>query len=605
VGIVVSGMVSVGWLALALAGGLQDPAAQRLPVPDPARIKEAEKLVREVLKDDYAKKGLEERRTLARKLLQQAKDSKDDMTVAYVLLRDAQAVAAEVCDVATGLAASRETAKGFAVDPLSLDATFLAEAAKTAKAPASYKELAEANLKVSASAMEKEDFDLAERTAKEASATARKAKEIALVGQADAAVKGVGSSKLQAEAVKGARETLAKNPADPTANFEVGAYACFVRERWDEGLPGLAKGSDPALAGLARADLNGPSEGAGQIAVADGWWEHAEQAKAEWKGPLRRRAAHWYAQALPQASGLSKLRIEKRLTEAGGAPKSAAKGPGAGASGAVDFLKTVDVARDSIDRPWTREGAALVSPPGAPTARLQLSPPPTEEYELRLVVQKRGVAKTGGLNVGLASGRAQFTIAIDITDGSTMGIGTLDGKPGDGNESTVRNNKIFVDDKPKALVIQVRKGGLQMSCDGRPVFTWKGDINRGGVHPVNQVPNRQALFFASKSAELVFTQIVLVPLAPENPAKVGPVEPPFDPIGTWVKQGTGTEFFFKDGGVLDVPGAQGPRYRVGKWHATADSVTMDFPGGERIVLRVLDMASMQGGPDRWLLKRKP
>ncbi len=180
--------------------------------------------------------------------------------------------------------------------------------------------------------------------------------------------------------------------------------------------------------------------------------------------------------------------------------------------GAVDLSMLVDVARDSVDKAWTREGTSLVSPAGVERARLQVPHIPPEEYELTLIVQKRGTAATGGVHVGLVAGGAQFTVAIDVVDGQTVGIGTLDGKTADANESTVRNSKVFTDDKPKVLVFQVRKDGIAMTCDARPVLSWKGAYHRCGVHPVNVVPNPQALFLVSRNAELAFSRMTLVPL---------------------------------------------------------------------------------------------
>jgi len=57
----------------------------RSPVPDPAQQKEAEKVVREVFKDEYAKKTPADRATLAAKRRAEAGSSKGDLATAFVL----------------------------------------------------------------------------------------------------------------------------------------------------------------------------------------------------------------------------------------------------------------------------------------------------------------------------------------------------------------------------------------------------------------------------------------------------------------------------------------------------------------------------------------
>src|SRR5262249_28948818 len=62
-----------------------------------------------------------------------------------------------------------------------------------------------------------------------------------------------------------------------------------------------------------------------QVAIGDAWWDLADKEKDPTRLSLQRRAAHWYEQAIPDLTGLNKVRIEKRIDEvaarAPGAPK--------------------------------------------------------------------------------------------------------------------------------------------------------------------------------------------------------------------------------------------------------------------------------------------
>ncbi len=312
--------MDIGVTLLLLVGFPQDSAAARLPIPDAGQLKEAEKLVREVLKEEYAKKGPENRRILLKRLLLQAVDTKDDASAAYFMLREAQAVAAEVGDVRAGLTAVDALAKGYDVDAVGVRTAFLGEAAKAAKAPAVHKDLAEAHLTLVAHAMEKEDFTLAERSAKEAAAFARKAKELALVGQADAGLKAIATAKARAEAAKVARQTLLKDPADPAANLIVGRFECFIAGRWDVGLPHLAQAEDATLKDVAKKDLALPQDAQEQLDLADAWWSIGEKEAGEAKTKVQRRAAAWYAKARGRLNGLAKTKADKRAAILGELP---------------------------------------------------------------------------------------------------------------------------------------------------------------------------------------------------------------------------------------------------------------------------------------------
>src|SRR5262245_60920295 len=97
-----------------LLAALQD---SRLPPPDAAAQKNAEKLVRDIFKDEYNRKDAVSRRALAQKLIKQAGETADDPTSRFVLLSEARDLAADGGDVRTALAAAQQLAKTYAVDP--------------------------------------------------------------------------------------------------------------------------------------------------------------------------------------------------------------------------------------------------------------------------------------------------------------------------------------------------------------------------------------------------------------------------------------------------------------------------------------------------------
>ena len=121
-------------------------------------------------------------------------------------------------------------------------------------------------------------------------------------------------------AEKAERDLIAQHhasPSDPNVNLTLGKLYCFDRRDWEKGLPMLAKGSDAALRLLAKNDLEGPLDGDGQSKLGDDWWNAAQRMRKQERTAVLARAEYWYRLAEPRLTGLSKVKVQKRLTEIG------------------------------------------------------------------------------------------------------------------------------------------------------------------------------------------------------------------------------------------------------------------------------------------------
>src|SRR5687768_1787516 len=74
-------------------------AQEKSPVPDDAAQARAETMIKQVYKAEYAKSNEADRRTLAKKLLDQSRDTKGDLASRFVLLREARTIAAAAGDM--------------------------------------------------------------------------------------------------------------------------------------------------------------------------------------------------------------------------------------------------------------------------------------------------------------------------------------------------------------------------------------------------------------------------------------------------------------------------------------------------------------------------
>src|ERR1051325_9379880 len=109
------------------------------------------------------------------------------------------------------------------------------------------KGLAESYMAVAEEALATEGFESAEKAANAAATWAKKAKELPLVGRAEAREKQATELKRQFEQVKKALAELASKSEDPEANLIVGRFRCLIRGDWEGGLPFLVKSSPSTL----------------------------------------------------------------------------------------------------------------------------------------------------------------------------------------------------------------------------------------------------------------------------------------------------------------------------------------------------------------------
>ena len=295
----------------------------RLDPPGAQKAKELTAAVRDTYKADYAKKTPADRADLAEKLLKLATESKDDPAARYVLCCEARDIAAAAGNWSIATDAIERIGDGFKVDVLPLKEAALLVLVKSGLAKEAAAEATEAALQGVGDAIAADQLTLAGSFLKIASSAAARSQSVPHLGlfkKADAELKLV---RLEAEAVKNARETLKTMPEDPAANLAVGRYEALRRGDWDSAIPLLAKGGDGDLGSVARKELAAPADGAGAQKIGDDWWSAAEKLKAEspWtRTALRNRAALWYRRALPQATGLALAVITERLKTIDEAP---------------------------------------------------------------------------------------------------------------------------------------------------------------------------------------------------------------------------------------------------------------------------------------------
>ncbi|HEY2584507.1 MAG TPA: hypothetical protein VGI81_01935 [Tepidisphaeraceae bacterium] len=309
----------------------------RPAAPDSTAAAKARKLVNEVYAD-----ALRDARTpgqkleLAKRVIQDAAETKDDPAGRYVMLGLARELATDACDAPTALAAVSATGD-FNIDVAKAKLDALVALAKCSNPDFDPRRLLMPINACIDEAVNADNYKVASQLAELGTSIAERTQDRQSIKSTQARVQEV--KEIAARFAQNARaaETLRTAPTEPKANLLEGRFLCFVKGNWPAGLLMLSRGSDADLKSLAEAELARPTDPAKQVALGDGWWEQAGHETGMEKTRLLAHAAAWYSAALPNETGIGKRKIEKRLAElpAGVVPPAAvAPVPGDAVAGA-------------------------------------------------------------------------------------------------------------------------------------------------------------------------------------------------------------------------------------------------------------------------------
>lgn len=291
------------------------PGPAKLPEPDSIAQRKAQAEIQGLFKDEYAKKTPADRVALARKLIETAGQTQDDPVSRFVLYREAMDLAALAGDFELALGTVDEVAKAYAVNGPAMKSAILSGAAKNARTTEEIKGLAALYLRQGEDALAADEMEEADRLIQQAVALGKRSKDAALSGRAEARQKEIAEMKPRFDRAKKAREALAANPEDGAAHLALGQYLCFFKNDWTSGLLHLARCADPAARNAAAKDLANPAEAPAQVEAGDAWYDMAERESGMARASLRRRAAVWYERAVLSLSGLTKIKVEKRIAD--------------------------------------------------------------------------------------------------------------------------------------------------------------------------------------------------------------------------------------------------------------------------------------------------
>ncbi|HVX14313.1 MAG TPA: family 16 glycoside hydrolase [Pirellulales bacterium] len=179
----------------------------------------------------------------------------------------------------------------------------------------------------------------------------------------------------------------------------------------------------------------------------------------------------------------------------------------------LNLLPAIDTARDVLRGSWSIRNGVLHTPETTRghSAQIRLPVVPPTEYDLILSMSRQH--SNYGVSVGvLVDDRYQAEVIMDSTskEGRCWGLEIIDGKTSATNGTRVTNKPSF-SATPMQAVIKVRRGEIEVSCDGAPVFDWRGSGRQLSL-PKNwtELLDEPALRLVTL-ADLDVHQITLVP----------------------------------------------------------------------------------------------
>jgi hypothetical protein len=472
---------------------------RRHPMPENAQIKEAEKQVKDLFKEQYAKKAPADRVALARALLAQCAKAGNDPPSLYFMYGEAADICVQLCDPMSAIVIIDRFAQIFDIDIVAARYGAVTACAANAKTVENSDALTDALALVAEDLAAADQYDLAEKCANAGLTHARKTSNPITTARLTTRVRELAEAKTRFAGMKSVLETLARSKEDPAANSDMGQYLCYVKGNWDMGLRFLVRGGDPALKLLAEREI-ALQEPTDRVSIADGWWDLAEKEKSPLrKSQLSSHARDLYESALPGLTGIPQARVEKRLAEADTANLES-----------VDLLKLIKLPGDAVRADASFIGRYLVCN-GPDWGRIHVPYAPPEEYDVTVVLERLTVG--GHILVGLAGGGKQTMAIFDGYNNSEFtGLDQIDGKPFFMNETTFKGKVIGVG-KRVVIQIAVRKNKTTATVGGKKIIDFKGSPTRWNLVPQYGMPNSNTMAIGSWGGKFVVSVMTLTPVS--------------------------------------------------------------------------------------------
>lgn len=258
--------------------------------------------------------------------------------------------------------------------------------------------------------------------------------------------------------------------------------------------------------------------------------------------------------------------------------------PAASSGEVVDLFKHIDFKLDAVAGDWQITDEGLLSPSGE-SVRLEVPYSPPDDYELRMVAARR--SGNDSFFLGLLVDGRQTMLALDRFGGASSGLHLLDGEPTERN-ATIKQGRVFVDERPKDLVCTVHPSSVRVTCDDRLLVDWHGDARRLSLDQRLSVPDTLGLALGDWNTQFLISKFELRPLPPEPPTPPTDLSQPVDVLrridlardvvyGEWRQEGA----------ALIAPATQWARLQLPVIPPEAYTLTLETPDHRDIAVGIV------------------
>lgn len=483
------------------------PQDDKLAVPDAAIQKKNEKMIRDLLKSEYAKKDQNSKRTLAKTLMETGL-KEADKALAFSFFKETADVAAEGMDYEAAMDSIEHLEKVYKVEPESpltggvfsttheMRKSLLKKSVKLPQSPSDAMGYVKAASKLADMYYAEDSFDDGLTVSQLADTVAKNSGDSGLISLARSYVRKYADLKKEHDKIVKSHLKILADPSDSEACGTWGQFLVFVKGDWERGLGFLAKGKDGTLKAMAEKE----SAKASDMELADGWLTLANKAKEPDRGRYRSRARFWLEKAQSSASGVEKLKIDQKLKALDDA------------MGIVDLLPLIDPTRILLggankSSMGKFDGTSFQFDALNRGDRVEIGYIPPAEYDLKITIRRNSGNQS--FHLGLSNGQKQWIASLG---GFNAGICNVDGKVIEVPESEKVTH--IGDAQPaKTIIFSVRRTGFTATCEGTDVLDWSGDYGRMSVPAAWEVKGKNTLFLCGVESRLIVERLVLTPVS--------------------------------------------------------------------------------------------
>lgn len=293
--------------------------SSQIAVPSEGALAAARELFRDLYGKQYEEaRKPEDKEEFAKLMLVESAKVQANPAHYYELLRIARDIAAAGGDATTAFQAAELMCQRFQVDAPAVRLKVLDDLSKAPGKTEAAETLRQEALQVLLDAFDADNFDVAlpayDRLVEFTRLTGDRTEMARLTKRKQP----LEAARQAYQAAVEASETLKTNPDDGVASETLGKYLCFVKNRWEAGLPHLVRAAEVKLRVVATIDLESGRSPQDTLSLADQYWEMAGSYKQPFTRGLHLRAALCYQTAkdtLPD--GLEKLKAQKRIDVVG------------------------------------------------------------------------------------------------------------------------------------------------------------------------------------------------------------------------------------------------------------------------------------------------